>query len=206
MSGIATAVVGGAIIGGIATSKAAGKAADAQVQSSEAGIAEERRQFDAVQKLLAPYVESGKLAVGGQADILGLNGPGEQGAAIRAIEASPQFSYLTKSGENAILQNASATGGLRGGNTQAALAQFRPQLLSQLIEQQYGRLGQVAGLGQASAAGQAAAAQNTGNSIVDLLAQQGQARAGSALAQGQAIANLANTGSNIATMKLLGAF
>jgi hypothetical protein len=206
MSGIATAVVGGAIIGAYATSQAADKAASGQVESSEAGIAEQRRQFDAVQELLAPYVEAGTGAIAGQEDLLGLNGPEAQASAIKALETSPQYKTLVQQGEEALLQNASATGGLRGGNLQGALAQYRPQILSQLIESQFSKLGQVAGLGQASAAGTGAAAQQTGASIANLLAQQGQAQAGAALAQGQAVNQVTGTASNLATLKLLGAF
>ena len=55
---------------------------------------------------------------------------------------------MVQQGQDAILQNASAIGGLRGGNTQAALAQFRPALLSQLIAEQYNRLGGLSSLGQ----------------------------------------------------------
>jgi hypothetical protein len=119
-----------------------------------------------------------------------LAGATAQQKAIQGIAQGPQMQALVQQGENAILQNASATGGLRGGNTQAALAQFRPQMLSQLLQQQFQNLGGISGLGQASAAGQAAAAQQTGQSISGLLGQQGAAQAGNALAQGQAQANL----------------
>ena len=54
-------------------------------------------------------------------------------------------------GENAMLQNAAATGGLRGGNLQGALAKFRPQVLSQLINQRMAQLGGLAGMGQQAA-------------------------------------------------------
>src|SRR5690606_31761091 len=135
---------------------------------------------------------------------------GAQSAAIKALENSPQMKAMLQQGENAILQNASATGGLRGGNTQAALAQFRPQLLSQLIENQFSNLGSISGLGQASAAGQAAAAQQTGANVGNLLTQQGQAAAGAALAQGQASAqmwgNVGNTIGNVATLKAMMVF
>jgi len=99
---------------------------------------------------------------------------------------------------------------LRGGNVQAALAQFRPQLLNQLITQQYERWGGLTKLGQASAAGVGAAGVEQGGAIADLLAQQGAARAGQALASGQAQANLyggiGETVSSLGTLKLLGAF
>ncbi len=197
MSGIATAVVAGAVISGTMSSraqkKAAASAASAQQESTEAGIAEQQRQFDAVQKLLAPYVNAGTGALGAQQNILGLNGAEAQRQAMAGIESSPQFASLSQQGENAILANASATGGLRGGNVQGALAQFRPQLLAQLIDQQYGRLGGLSSMGQNAAAGVGNAGMQTGQGISNLLQQQGAAQAGAALASGKANAQLANT-------------
>ncbi len=188
------ALLGGSIAGGLLSSsaqkKAASTAAAAQTQASEAGIAEQRRQFDTVQELLRPYVEAGTSALGQQLALAGVAGPEAQQAAITALEQGPQFQSLVQQGEEAILQRAAATGGLRGGNVQASLAQFRPQVLSSLIEQQYGRLGGLTATGQASAAGQATAAQTMGSNITNLLQQQGAAAAGSALARGQASANM----------------
>jgi hypothetical protein len=163
--------------------------------------------------LLKPYVTAGQTALGGlapfaaagapalqqQQALIGLQGPEAERAAIERISGGETYKSLLAQGENALLQNASATGGLRGGNIQGALAQFRPELLSKLIDQQYGRLGgmtllgsettgNLSRLGQASAAGTGAAAQTTGTNIATLLGQQGQAQAGAALAQGKAYA------------------
>jgi hypothetical protein len=193
MSGIATAVVGAAVIGGVVASKSASKAAKAQKESAQAGITEEQRQLSAVQELLKPYVDAGTGAIGAQEALVGLGGDSAQQQAISALESSPQFESIVGQGEEALLQNASATGGVRGGNIQGALAQFRPQVLSQLIESQFGKLGQITQTGQASAAGQAQAGQITGTNIANLLSQQGQAQAGAALAQGQAASNVASS-------------
>jgi hypothetical protein len=192
-----------------AAEKAAGAAAGAQVASAEAGIEEQRRQFDEISKLLAPYVSAGAGALPGYAPfqaagqtafeqqlaLTGVRGTGAQQAAIRDLERSPEMQAMVRQGEEALLQQASATGGLRGGNVQAALAQFRPQMLARQIETQLGRLsgiaatglgatGELAGLGQAAAARQAALGGATGSAISGLLGQQGQARAGAALAGG----------------------
>lgn len=188
------ALLGGSIAGGLLSSSAqksaASTAAAAQTAAAEMGIEEQRRQFDAVQALLKPYVEAGTSALGQQLALAGVAGPEAQQAAIAALEQGPEFQALTRQGEEAILQRAAATGGLRGGNVQASLAQFRPQVLASLIEQQYGRLGGLTATGQASAAGQATAAQTMGSNITNLLQQQGAAAAGSALARGQASANM----------------
>lgn len=214
MSGIATAIIGGSIVTGLMSSSAqtsaAETAAGAQTQASAESIAETRRQFDVVQKLLAPYVGAGTSALGAQQALIGLAGTDEQRKAISALETSPQFEALSRQGESALLQSASATGGLRGGNIQAALAHYRPQLLSQMIENQFSKLGTITGLGQASAAGTGAAAQSAGGTIAALMQQQGQAAAGAALASGQAQAQMyGNIGSSIgqvATLKALKVF
>lgn len=113
-----------------------------------------------------------------------------QEQAISRIENGSEFKALTQAGENAILTNASATGGLRGGNTQRALAEFRPQILDALINKQIGNLGGLAGSGQNAAFGLGEAAANKGNQVAGLFGDQGAARAGLPIAIGQANTNM----------------
>lgn len=190
------AVAGASLVGGVmasnSASDAAGQAAGAQTAASQAQIAESQRQFDEIQKLLSPYVDAGTTGLTGQMNLLGANGNKAQQQAINGIANGAQYNTLLKQGENAMLQNASATGGLRGGNLQGSLAQYRPQLLNQLINQQYDRYGAMTTLGQNSAAGVGTAGQNSSGQIINALGQQGAAQAGNALAQGQAGASLGN--------------
>ena len=217
------AVAGSSLVGGMMQSSAAKSAARTQAGAAEAGIEEQRRQFDEIQKLLAPYVQAGQGAIGGfqpfqeagaqafeqQQALAGLQGPEAQQAAISQIESSPFLQSQIEQGERALLQRAGVTGGLRGGNVQAALAQFRPQMLQQAIEQQYGRLGGFAGAGlgvteqlyrggQASATGQASQAQATGANVANLLGQQGAAQAGGQLSAAAPFANLLNMPAQLA--------
>lgn len=197
-----TAVVGASLAAGAYAAKKSGDAAkdaaDAQSEASEAGIAEQKRQFDKMTELLSPYVKAGTGALSGQQNILGLNGAQAQQQAIAGIENSPYFQSTFKQGENAILQNASATGGLRGGNTQGALAQFRPALLNSLVQQQYQNLGGITSIGQNSAAQTGNAGMQSANSIGNLLSQSGSAQAGGIIgaqnAQNQMIGNLVSLG------------
>ena len=180
---VAVAGVAGAAI----AADAAGDAADQQSESAQEGIDVQNSQFEQVQELLSPYVDAGESTLASQLDILGANGQQAQQSALSGIENSSQFNDIVRQGENSILQNASATGGLRGGNTQTALAQFRPQMLSQLIDQQYARLGGVTSMGQNAAAGVGNAGMQTGNNVSNLIQQQGAAQAGGSIAQGNAI-------------------
>jgi hypothetical protein len=200
-------IVGGTqLLGGMMQADAASEAAGIQAGAAGAGIEEQRRQFDALQALLKPYREAGLPALAQQQALLGLQGPEAEQAAIERIRGGETFQALAQQGEEALLQRASATGGLRGGNIQAALAQFRPELLSSLIEQQYGRLGGMTTLGQRSAAGVGAAGMETGSTISNLLAQQGAARAGGELGEAKAYRQLLNIPAQLAGMRAGGGF
>lgn len=208
-------MAGGSLLGSSMEADAAGDASAMQSASAQAGIDEQRRQFDAMRQLLQPYVDAGNQALGGlqpyaqigapalaqQKALAGLSGAGAQNSAISAIEASPLFQAQIRQGEQSLLSNASATGGLRGGNIQAALAQFRPQMLTSEIERQYNRLGGLSGLGnlntqylaqmgQSSAAGVGAQGSAMGANIANLLQQQGAAQAGGALGRASAYSNM----------------
>ena len=233
---ISALTVGGGLLGSMMTSSATRSASETQAGAAQAGIDEQRRQNEAVQQLLAPYVQAGGGALGAYAPyqqagagalptlqqyaqagapaleqqqaLIGLRGPEAQRQAIAGIEGGGEFKALSEQARNSLLQGASATGGLRGGNIQGALAQFQPQLLNQLINQQYGRLGglaatggtvaqnlassglsatgELARIGQASAAGVGTAGTQTGANIANLLGQQGTAQAGGIMGQSQA--------------------
>ena len=174
-------------------SAAARRAAGAQTDAANAGIEEQQRQFDAIQEMLAPYRDAGARALGGQLDLAGLSGQGAQQAAIDNLRRSPQFTSLLQQGEESILANASATGGLRGGNTQAALAQFSPALLASTINDQYARLGGLAQMGQNAAAQTGSFGQQSTSNVVDLLQQRGAAQAGGHIAYGRGQAGYANS-------------
>jgi hypothetical protein len=158
-------------------------------------ISESRNQFAAVQKVLSPFITAGNEALGplrkyqstgleamqDQRALIGMNGSNEQQQAIQGLSSGPEMQAYLAQGENAMLQNAAATGGLRGGNTQAAMAQFRPQLLAGLISQQYDRLGGLTSLGantssmlyqtgQSAAAGQASAGMQVAGQVGNALA------------------------------------
>jgi hypothetical protein len=141
----------------------------------------------------------------GLLDLAGVGGGQQQ--AIDAIAGSPLFKSLAGQGEEAILANASATGGLRGGNVQGALAQFRPQLLNQFVNDQFGRLSGIVQMGQNSAAGVGSAGMNSASAIGSLLADQGAARAGGALGSANAISGgLQGIGQMFMLQSLLGGF
>lgn len=217
MSAIAAIAIGTVAVGGFSAytqAQAAKKAANTQAGVAREGMAAQERQLEEVNALMKPYVDAGYGALTGlepyaaagapalqrQQALAGTLGAQAQQDAIELINSSPIFRAQITEGENALLQNASATGGLRGGNVQAALARFRPAMLNAEIERQYGRLGgltqlgaqtelNVAQLGQAGAAKQAAAGLQTAANIGNLGGQMGAAQAGGILGQAGAYGN-----------------
>ena len=116
----------------------------------------------------------------------GVSAADAQKNAIAGLANGEQFQALAKQGEYGIMANAAATGGLRGGDTQGALAQYRPAMLQGLIDRQLANLGGIAANGQNAATNTGTAAQNAGQQVNQSLGNIGQAQAGAALASGQA--------------------
>jgi hypothetical protein len=184
----AAVAVGGSYIAGRQKASAAKRAAGQQEEMYRAGLSEQEAKLYDIQQLLNPYTDLGKKAIEGQQNLIGLGTPEAQKQAISSIEQGPQFQAMVQQGENSLLQNASATGGLRGGNIEAALAQFRPSLLSSLIQQQFQQLGGLGNQGLQASNALSGFTQNTGNNKANLFGQIGSAQAGASLAQGAASA------------------
>lgn len=186
---VAAAGAAASVGGGLLQAKAAKDAGKAQARASDEAIAEQQRQFDYQKELLQPYVDFGDDATVELRQLAGLDGEQAQAQAIQSIEQGPEFLSLYKQGEQAILANASATGGLRGGNTQEALAKFRPQLLSAQISDRYSRLGAFSNQGQSAAAGTANLSQGFAANTSQILAQRGAAQAGASLGAARGYGN-----------------
>lgn len=160
---------------------AAETAAEAQTAATQQAIDFQKEMYGQQQALLDPYLQAGTGALKQQQALAGTLGPQAQQAAIAGIQSGPGFQAALQQGETSLLQNAAATGGVRGGNIQGALAQFSPQLLGQAIDRRYGQLGGLTGLGQATAMGQAAAAGGLGQNVGAGLGQLGNIQAQEAL-------------------------
>lgn len=216
---VAAAVGAGIAVSGVASaamsSSAASDAASQQSAATQSQIGQQNYEFNTIRGLLKPYVDAGTGALSGYNgavqgyqgilgnlnNLTGANGNPAQQTAINGLQQNPLYTTSMNLGQQAILANASATGGLRGGNTIASLGYLPGQVLSNVMQTQIGNLGtslngqqSLAGLfgnlinvGQNSAAGTGQAAMNTGNNITSLIGQQGAIGAGATLAGTNAI-------------------
>lgn len=198
----AAITVGGSLLSSSMNSGASSGAAGSIQGGDQAAINYEKDTRDKVMALLQPWVTTGTAANTGQADLVGLNGAPTQQFAINQIQQGPAFTSAKTLGENAILSNASATGGLRGGNVQASLGQFDEGLLGQMIQQQFQNLGGISAMGENAATGSGSAALSTGNAMAGYAQNSGVAGAGGILGSASAanggISGIVNAAGTIA--------
>lgn len=105
--------------------------------------------------VLQPWQKPGLQALDVQAALSGAMGPQAQQAAYANFQTSPGQQYLQSRAEQALLRNSAALGGLGGGRVRQELQRQAIGEASQDFNNNFARLGQVAGIG-ANAAGQQA--------------------------------------------------
>jgi hypothetical protein len=183
----------GGLLGAGAEKKAVSKATQAQVDAYNHGIDEQRREYDQTRTDFQPYLNAGTSALPQMEDLLGLNGPDKASAAIDALKQSPIYQSLYNNGQEAILANGAATGGIRGGNQQGALADFGRDTLSSVIQNQLSSLGGLAGLGEGATNQVSGFGQASTDNIIKLLSSIGGAQASGDLTKGGLTAGMWNS-------------
>jgi hypothetical protein len=187
--GIGAAIIGGSVLSGIVGSKSASKASRAQVQGQDASIAEQRRQFNITQGNLQPFQQAGTQAIGEQQNLLGLNGNEAQAESFSNFNDSPGQQFLRERAQRNLLRNSAAIGGLGGGNVRSALVEQGAGFAQQDFNNQFGRLGQLAGQGQNAATSIGQFGQNASANIGNSMQASGNARASGIMGRNQAFQN-----------------
>ena len=174
------------VTGAEAGAKAASQAAGIQAGAAREGIEEQRRQFDVTQTNLTPFREAGVSALEQQQALLGLSGQEAQQTAFSGLQESPGQQFLRKRTQRNLVRNASAIGGLGGGNVRSALVEQGAGFAAQDLQNQFGRLGQLAGQGQAATTNLGQFGAQSATNIANLQQAGGAARASGILGGQQA--------------------
>jgi hypothetical protein len=149
---------------------AAKKAAGIQAQGARTAEEGINRRFDITQAGLQPRIDAGNQALGEQQALLGLSGQEAQNEAFQAFNKSPGQKFIRDRAQKNLLRSAGSMGGLGGGNIRSALVEQGTGFAQQDFNNQFGRLGQIAGQGQNAATnvGQfgATAANQAGNAAI----------------------------------------
>lgn len=180
--------VGSAVVGGIASNRAAGKAASAQNAGNNAAIAEQRRQYDQTRTDMMPWLSAGTGALG---QLQALNS-----GDFSSFTQSPDYQFAYDQGMQSLDRSAAARGGLYSGGQQADLMKFGQGLATQNYSNYYNRLASMANIGQTSAQNLGQFGANSASGIGNLLSQNGANRASAYQTQGQNFGQLAGIAGN----------
>jgi hypothetical protein len=174
------------IFGGKRKKKAVAAAAQLQANAATDAMDYTKGQFAQTSGNLQPYADRGNAAGNAIFQLLGLGDPGSQQTALDGLHDSPLFKMLYHTGEESILQNASATGGLRGGDTQHSLATFGADTFAKVLQQQIANLGGLSGEGLQGASTLGGLSNQNSSLMSKLFEDRGQAQAGKVLGKAAA--------------------
>ncbi|WP_167313408.1 hypothetical protein [Ralstonia insidiosa] len=200
MSAVATAVVGGSIVGGLISSSGAQSAADTQAAAQQQASAQQLQMFNTINGQEQPFIQSGYGATTALNQLLGLapgnfgnlaNGYLNQTFDPSSIASSPGYQFAQKQAMQSVLNaDTPAVGALSGPamrdllNASTGVAeQYYNNYFNQFQSQQqniFSRLSGLAGLGQNAATNVGTAGTSLGTG-----AAAATAAAGGSLAAGQ---------------------
>lgn len=198
MSAIATAIVGSAIVGGVVSSRAAGKAADAQGEASRLASETELKQYEQNRTDMAPWREAGTGALGQLTAGTGTNGDFSRDFNMSDFTREPGYAFRQEQGQRGFEASAAARGGLMNGGALKALSRYNQDYASGEYQnaynrfnndrtQRFNRLASIAGVGQTATRDVAQQGAQVANSVGNNLIGAGNAQASSYVGQGNAV-------------------
>jgi len=185
MAAVAAAAV--AAYGAYEGSRQSSRAAKKQEDVAKAAQAQQESQFQTSQEQQAPYQAAGLRALSQQEALTGLQGEAAQQQAYSAFAQTPGQQFLRDQQERALLRNASAIGGLGGGNIRTALQQQAFGRAQTDIANQFNRLASISGTGQTATQNVGQLGAMAAGNVGQLQMQAGAARASGILGQQQAM-------------------
>jgi hypothetical protein len=213
------ALIGGTVLSGMMGNKAAKKGAQAQTYAADQSTQLGREQLEYIKSIMAPYQQEGQKALPALSAYV--NQPAQSfNFDYGAYFNSPEYAALSSHQNEQALRMGSATGGIRGGDTQAALATIAPQLAQQARQNaqnefslnqgaqtnRYNQLMGIAGLGTGAANQVGNAAQNFGQAAGNNALMSGNALANSYLMQNQNNQNMLGGFGQIGLASKMGLF
>ena len=159
MSGIATAVIGSAVIGGVVASNAAGKAADAQQGAAQLSSDTQLKMFNQNREDATPWRDAGKVALSQLVTGTKAGGDFNRDFTLADFNADPGYQFRMQQGQQALERSAAARGGALGGGALKSLTRYGQGVASDEYgnaynrfnndrTQRFNRLSSLSGVGQ----------------------------------------------------------
>lgn len=174
----------GTVIGGALSNRGSRSAARAQQQANQAGIDEQRRQFDLTRQDQMPWLDAGRSALGR----LSMASEGN----LSAFQMDPGYQFRLQQGQQGMDRGAAARGRLYSGGYDADRMAYNSGMASQEFGNWWGRQAELAGVGQRTASGLGQMGMGMASNIGNMYRDAGAARASSYQQQGNNWANVAS--------------
>ena len=156
---VAAAVVGGAVLGGVASNMAADKAAGAQKDAAEQASDTSNAQFQQNRQDAMPWHDAGVAALGDLSRGMAAGGEFNRTFGLSNFTKDPGYQFRFDEGRRGLEGSAAARGGLLSGGTLKALTRYGQEFASNEYTNAYNRfnndqttrfnrLSSIAGLGQ----------------------------------------------------------
>lgn len=204
---VATAIIGGAVVGAGASIYASNKGASAEEKASNLASQTQLGMFGQTRADQTPWRQAGGQAVQQLGSLTGPGGQFEQPFTQADFQSDPGYKFRLDQAEQAIQRSAAARGGLVSGGTLRSLDQYTQGLASQDYQGAFDRfqtdrgnrfnmLASLAGLGQTSVAQTGAQGTQVAGQVGQNLIGAGNAAAAGYVGAGNAINGAVGSGLN----------
>jgi hypothetical protein len=204
MSGVATAIGGAALIGGVASYMGSSKASNAMQGASDAAIATQNANFEQTRGDEMPYMQAGDQAL---SQLNANSGFFNQQFTPDQFHLDPGYQFDLQQGEQALQNSAAASGHLISSQELGNASTYAQNMASNEYQNAYNRfqtdrtnmfnrLYSVANLGQTAASGVSASGMNAANAISNAQIGAGNAQAAGIVGQANAIGGAFGQGVN----------
>lgn len=210
---VAAALIGSAVIGGVATGVAGHEAASAQAHAADTAAGAQLSMFNTLNEQQKPFREAGYSSLGSIMGGFGLgpsSGGVDSGFFSHAFDAkdlnanlAPNYEFSLKQGQGAVENFNNAASGLSG-NTFKAMEDYTQNFAQNAYQQAFqnynanqtnifNRLASIAGLGQTAGSNSATGASTFGGNIASSQMAAGNATAAGYMGVGNAVSGGANS-------------
>ena len=186
MTWVATAIVGTAVVGGVA----ANSAANAQESAANAASNTQLEMQRIAREDQAPWLKAGEGGLNELAGMLGI--PGYK--VSTDWRKDPGYEFQRDEGQKALDRSFAARGNLLSGAALKAASRYNQDYASGAYNQRLNRLASIAGVGQTAAGANSANAMQTGRDVAENQIGAGNARASGYMGMSNALTGAVGTG------------
>ena len=193
---VATAIIGSAVVGAVATTSAANSASKAETTAANNATNVEEGQYNQTRSDLMPYQQTGQAALPTYNSLLGLGSGSDSTTAQNTLTQTPGYQFTLSQGLKAAQNSAAARGLGVSGAAYKGAANYAGGLADTTYQNEVGDYLSASQLGENAAAQTGSYGTQTAATVGNNITSAGNASAASSVASGNAISGIGSSISN----------